>query len=85
MISVLFDGDGNVVTMQGSGNNGRMDYEIPADASGWQVYTAYPGDGYPLPQTGTQFPAVNYTAQDGNFDARAHDYDAGMRASRWSR
>jgi hypothetical protein len=76
-ISVLFDGDGNVVTMQGSGNNGRMDYEIPADASGWQVYTAYTGDGYPLPQTGTQFPAVNYTVQDGNFDASAHDYDAG--------
>jgi hypothetical protein len=35
VISVLFDGDGNVVTMQGSGNNGRMDYEIPADVSGW--------------------------------------------------
>ena len=67
VISVLFDGDGNVVTMQGSGNNGRMDYEIPADASGWQVYTAYTGDGYPLPQTGTQFPAVNYTVQDGDY------------------
>ena len=83
VISVLFDGDGNVVTMQGSGNNGRMDYEIPADASGWQVYTAYTGDGYDLPQTGTQFPAVNYTVQDGGYGSggpmlRSLSNDSGM-------
>ena len=36
-----------------------------------------PGRRLPAASDRTQFPTVNYTVQDGNFDANGHDYDAG--------